>query len=68
VHFAAKCYVGESVTDPAKYYRENVIHTFHLLEEMRAAGVKDLVFSSSCATYGEPQHVPIAEDHPQLPI
>jgi UDP-glucose-4-epimerase GalE len=68
VHFAAKCYVGESVTDPAKYYRENVVHTFHLLEEMRAAGVKDLVFSSSCATYGEPQKLPLTEDHPQLPI
>jgi len=68
VHLAAKCYVGESVTDPAKYYRENVVHTFHLLEEMRAAGIKDLVFSSSCATYGEPQRVPLLEDHPQLPI
>ena len=68
VHFAAKCYVGESVTDPAKYYRENVIHTFHLLEEMRAAGVRDLVFSSTCATYGEPQRIPLTEDHPQLPI
>jgi len=68
VHFAAKCYVGESVTDPAKYYRENVIHTFHLLEEMRAANIKDLVFSSSCATYGEPQKLPLVEDHPQLPI
>jgi UDP-glucose 4-epimerase len=68
VHFAAKCYVGESVTDPAKYYRENVVHTFHLLEEMRAAGIKDLVFSSSCATYGEPQRLPLVEDHPQLPI
>ncbi|MBK7641791.1 MAG: UDP-glucose 4-epimerase GalE [Planctomycetes bacterium] len=68
VHFAAKCYVGESVTDPAKYYRENVIHTFHLLEEMRAAGIQDLVFSSSCATYGEPTKLPLTEEHTQLPI
>ena len=68
VHFAAKCYVGESVSDPAKYYRENVVNTFHLLEAMRAAGVKDIVFSSTCATYGEPQKLPLVEDHPQLPI
>ncbi len=68
IHFAAKCYVGESVTDPATYYLQNVHHTWCLLEEMRQAGVTDIVFSSSCATYGEPQEVPIPDDHPQLPI
>src|SRR5688572_5357425 len=68
VHFAAKCYVGESVTEPAKYYRENVIHTWNLLEAMRAHGCRDIVFSSTCATYGEPRSVPIPSDHPQDPI
>lgn len=68
IHFAAKCYVGESVTDPAKYYLENVHATWNLLEEMRAADVRDIVFSSTCATYGEPREVPIPDDHPQDPI
>lgn len=68
VHFAAKCYVGESVTEPSKYYRENVIHTWNLLEAMRAHGCRDIVFSSTCATYGEPVKVPIPSDHPQNPI
>lgn len=68
MHFAAKCYVGESVIDPAKYYLENVIATWNLLEEMRAASVRDIVFSSTCATYGEPREVPIPDDHPQEPI
>lgn len=68
VHFAAKAYVGESVTDPAKYYRENVVATFTLLEAMRAAQCREIVFSSTCATYGNPQRVPIDEDHPQNPI
>ena len=68
IHFAAKCYVGESVTDPAIYYRENVHYTWNLLEEMRSAGVTDIVFSSTCATYGEPREVPIPDDHPQDPI
>jgi UDP-glucose 4-epimerase len=68
VHFAAKCYVGESVTDPAKYYRENVIHTWNLLEAMRAAKCRDIVFSSTCATYGDPVEMPMTEDHPQVPI
>jgi len=68
VHFAAKCYVGESVTEPSKYYRENVIHTWNLLEAMRAHGCRDIVFSSTCATYGEPRQVPIPSDHPQDPI
>jgi UDP-glucose-4-epimerase GalE len=68
VHFAARCYVGESVQDPARYYRENVIHTWNLLEAMRANGAREIVFSSSCATYGNPIEVPMTETHPQLPI
>jgi UDP-glucose-4-epimerase GalE len=68
IHFAAKCYVGESVQKPAEYYRENVHNTWNLLEAMRAAGCRDIVFSSTCATYGEPREVPIPDDHPQAPI
>jgi len=68
IHFAAYAYVGESVSDPAKYYRNNVIGTLTLLEAMVAANVKKLVFSSTCATYGIPTVVPITEDHPQFPI
>ncbi len=68
IHFAARAYVGESVTDPALYYRENVVATFTLLEAMRAAGCKTIVFSSTCATYGIPQRLPIDEQHPQAPI
>jgi len=60
--------VGESVSEPSKYYRENVIHTWNLLEAMRAAGCRDIVFSSTCATYGEPIEVPILASHPQNPI
>ena len=68
IHFAAKCYVGESVEDPAKYYEHNVLYTWNLLQEMRAAGCERIVFSSTCATYGEPIEVPITEAHPQRPI
>ncbi|MCC7013732.1 MAG: UDP-glucose 4-epimerase GalE [Planctomycetes bacterium] len=68
IHFAAKAYVGESVTDPAKYYRENVVATFTLLEVMRAAQCREIVFSSTCATYGNPVRIPIDESHPQQPI
>ena len=68
VHFAAYAYVGESVTNPRKYYRNNVAGTINLLDAMLDAGVRDIVFSSTCATYGEPQRVPIAEDHPQNPV
>ncbi|HEY6801992.1 MAG TPA: UDP-glucose 4-epimerase GalE [Pyrinomonadaceae bacterium] len=67
IHFAALAYVGESVTDPALYFRNNVEQGIALLDGLREAGVKFLVFSSTCATYGEPQKVPIAEDHPQSP-
>jgi UDP-glucose 4-epimerase len=68
IHFAAKCYVGESMENPAKYYEENVFHTFHLLEEMRAAGCTEIVFSSTCATYGVPVEIPMTDDHPQHPV
>lgn len=68
MHFAAYAYVGESVQNPAKYYRNNVTGTLTLLEAMTAAAVKHIVFSSTCATYGVPHQVPITEDHPQNPI
>ena len=68
IHFAAKCYVGESVTEPAKYYENNVHHTWCLLEAMRAHDCNAIVFSSTCATYGDPLTVPLTEDHPQNPI
>jgi UDP-glucose 4-epimerase len=68
MHFAAFALVGESVTDPAKYYQNNVVATCTLLEAMRAAGVARMVFSSTCATYGTPQQVPITESEPQQPI
>jgi UDP-glucose-4-epimerase GalE len=67
-HFAASCYVGESVTDPAKYYANNVATTLTLLEAMREAGVKTFIFSSTCATYGEPVQDRMDESHPQQPI
>ncbi|MEQ8849325.1 UDP-glucose 4-epimerase GalE [Botrimarina sp.] len=68
MHFAAYAYVGESVTDPAKYYRNNVVGTLSLLDAMREAQTRTIVFSSTCATYGVPAEVPIPEDHPQSPI
>ena len=68
IHFAAFAYVGESVIKPAKYYSNNFIGTFTLLEAMRLASVDKIVFSSTCATYGIPQITPIPEDHPQKPI
>ena len=68
MHFAGFAYVGESVTDPAKYYRNNVTNTLNLLEAMRETGVDKIIFSSTCATYGIPHAIPITEDHPQQPI
>src|SRR3989304_5884850 len=68
VHFAAHCYVGESVTDPAKYYPNNVGGTLELLDAMRETGARHVVFSCTCATYGIPLQVPITEDEPQKPI
>jgi UDP-glucose 4-epimerase len=67
VHFAALAYVGESVSDPALYYDNNVARGIALLNSLRAVGVKRLVFSSTCATYGEPTRIPIDEAHPQQP-
>lgn len=68
MHFAAFAYVGESVTDPALYYRNNLVGTLSLLEAMREAGVGEIVFSSTCATYGIPDRVPIREDAPRHPV
>ena len=68
IHFAAFTYVGESVTDPQKYYINNVVGTTNLLNAMLQHGVKKIVFSSTCATYGEPQYIPMDEKHPQSPI
>ncbi len=68
IHFAAYAYVGESVQNPTKYYRNNVAGTLALLEAMVKANVNNLVFSSTCATYGVPQQIPIPESHPQVPI
>lgn len=68
MHFAAFAYVGESVQDPAKYYQNNIAATLGLFEAMRAGGVKKFVFSSTTATYGQPEKIPIAEDTLQLPI
>jgi UDP-arabinose 4-epimerase len=68
MHFAAFAYVGESVADPARYYQNNVAATLVLLDAMRAAGVRNLVFSSSCATYGQPQSLPVVEEHEQHPV
>jgi UDP-glucose 4-epimerase len=66
-HFAAKSLVGESVETPAKYWHGNVVTTLQLLDLMRAAGVDNLVFSSTAACYGEPETVPITEDMPTRP-
>lgn len=68
MHFAAYAYVGESVKKPEKYYQNNLVGSFNLLETMRRHRVKKLVFSSSCATYGIPERVPIVESQPQLPV
>lgn len=68
MHFAAYALVGESVQHPAMYYQNNVIATFELLEAMRAVGVWRFVFSSTTATYGQPDKMPISEDTPQNPI
>ena len=76
LHFAAYAYVGESVADPARYYRNNLGDSLALLEALLGEGQRrgtpppPLVFSSTCATYGipEPDHIPIAEGCPQKPI
>ena len=68
IHFAASAYVGESVKEPSKYYRNNVAGTLSLLDACLQAGVDKIIFSSSCATYGVPAVLPIAETTPQVPI
>ena len=68
MHFAAYAYVGESVSQPDKYYRNNVVGTLTLLEAMCDAGINNFVFSSTCATYGVPKQIPIPEDQLQQPI
>lgn len=68
MHFAAFASVGESVVDPAKFYQNNVIATLGLFESMRRCGVNRFVFSSTTATYGQPERIPIVESTPQLPI
>jgi len=67
IHFAALAYVGESVAEPKLYFQKNVEHGIALIGVLLAAGVRRVVFSSTCATYGEPVRVPIDEKHPQQP-
>lgn len=68
IHFAAYAYVGESVKEPSKYYRNNVVNTINLLETMRRYNCNKIVFSSTCSTYGVPDVIPITESMPQNPI
>lgn len=68
IHFAANAYVGESMQNPAKYFRNNVANMLNLLEAQHESGIKHMVFSSSCTTYGIPERVPISEDFPQSAI
>jgi UDP-glucose 4-epimerase len=68
MHFAAFTYVGESMSQPGRYYANNVAATLNLLQAMVEAEVSGFVFSSTCATYGVPQRLPLTEDHPQAPI
>lgn len=67
-HFAAFAYVGESVQEPEKYYYNNVVNTLNFLQVMKKYGCKKIIFSSTCATYGEPERIPITEDMIQKPI
>ncbi|MCC6179138.1 MAG: UDP-glucose 4-epimerase GalE [Chloroflexi bacterium] len=67
LHFAAYAYVGESVTEPGKYWRNNVASGLELLDAMRAHGTQKIVFSSTCAVYGYPEQIPVAEDEPKKP-
>lgn len=68
LHFAAYAYVGESIRKPEKYYQNNVANTLNLLRVMRKYGCNRIIFSSTCATYGEPEKTPITEEQPQKPI
>ena len=67
MHFSAFAYVGESVEKPQIYYENNFVQTLHLLDVLIENNVRKIIFSSTCATYGEPQYVPIDEEHPQYP-
>lgn len=68
MHFSAYAYVGESVEQPQKYYENNFVQTLKLLEVLIAKNVKKFIFSSTCATFGEPQYMPLDEKHPQFPV
>lgn len=68
IHFAAHCYVGESVVNPRKYFEDNLTASMNVLAAMLDSGTRYFIFSSTCATYGEPRVVPIPEDHPQDPV
>jgi UDP-glucose-4-epimerase GalE len=68
LHFAASAYVGESITNPRKYFENNTIKTIRMLNGLLDKGVRSVVFSSTCATYGNPKYMPIDELHPQLPV
>lgn len=68
VHFAALIEAGESVKDPAKFFRNNVVNTLNLLDAMREGGVTRIVFSSTAAVYGNPRETPMGEDHPKQPV
>ena len=68
IHFAASAYVGESVTNPAKYYANNLRNSMNLLERVRRQNIQRFVFSSTCATYGNPEKLPLTEAHPQRPV
>lgn len=68
IHFAAYAFVGESVTDPEKYYQNNIAAPLNLIAMMRKYGCNNFIFSSTCATYGNPEYAPLDENHPQNPI
>lgn len=68
IHFAAYAFVGESVTDPEKYYQNNIAAPLNLIAVMRKYGCNNFIFSSTCATYGNPEYAPLDENHPQNPI
>ncbi len=68
IHFAAHAYVGESVREPRRYFENNVTNTLHLVHALLDEGINHIVFSSSCAVYGDPQSFPISENHSKLPV
>jgi UDP-glucose 4-epimerase len=68
MHFSGSCYVGESMTNPRKYYENNVLKTINLINITQEMNINKFIFSSSCATYGNPAHLPITEEHPQNPV